>query len=690
MSAVQTTVKLNDMMSPALKKMLGNMQKLRQQFEDFQHTADKSWDSSKADEMRHKMDSMNSSIRNLQNEMQDFGSETDKATQATGNLEGAIGKVATAIGGIMGIRQIADWVGGALESANVENSAKTQLQATMRNMGNLDGYDALIAKADEIQQAGIYGNEAMIGAIAEFSTYMTDTDAISMMVDTLTDYAAGMTGGGAVDYDQMVNFATNLGKITTGAYDAMTKKGFQFTDAQKAVLKGTAKEAQYVEALGEDYKKLSSDMQQAKIINDVIAESWDGMYEAMSNTPEASVIRLQNAWGDVQEVIGNELYPSVQKLADTIMENLPEIQEFLVDMTTPIKNIIDDMAQVVEWTSKHKAEAEALATTLLTIGATYGEIKVAVDTAKWAQEAFNGACDTNPWIALLGVILAIINTIIIGRNMNEEAQEQILVGWKSVVSAILLLLAAPIVPLAILYGAFLDAIDGIGLAFTYAFHTAQAQAYISLSAILRMVQEVANAIAGMLGQLGAMASFNNQVNSWRNDLQTKAKESTQNALNTPWDQFGSNTKRFVTETLPQEFNDITNVVDAGVDEFLGMFGITGYTGKGLLTADDVKVDLSNFGNGGGGGGGNIPKDIASTAGNTGKMAKALDIADEELKYLRDIAERDTINRFTTAEIKVNMNNNNNINSEMDIDGIVSSLETKLYESLVSTAEAVHV
>lgn len=81
--------------------------------------------------------------------------------------------------------------------------------------------------------------------------------------------------------------------------------------------------------------------------------------------------------------------------------------------------------------------------------------------------------------------------------------------------------------------------------------------------------------------------------------------------------------------------------------------------------------------------------LGDTALNTARMADSMETSEEELKYLRDLAERDTINRFTTAEIKLEMVNNNQINSEMDLDGVVTYLEDRLYETMAVAAEGVH-
>lgn len=75
-----------------------------------------------------------------------------------------------------------------------------------------------------------------------------------------------------------------------------------------------------------------------------------------------------------------------------------------------------------------------------------------------------------------------------------------------------------------------------------------------------------------------------------------------------------------------------------------------------------------------------------TAKNTKDIKDKLDITDEDLKYLRDIAEQDAINRFTTAEVKVEMNNNNNINSELDLSSIWDVVGQGLQEGLQIVAE----
>lgn len=80
---------------------------------------------------------------------------------------------------------------------------------------------------------------------------------------------------------------------------------------------------------------------------------------------------------------------------------------------------------------------------------------------------------------------------------------------------------------------------------------------------------------------------------------------------------------------------------------------------------------------------NIDGNTKQIANNTAKNY------DTELKYLRELGSREAINRFTTAEIKLDIKNNNNINSEMDIDSVVDAFTTKLKYAMALSAEGVH-
>lgn len=76
-------------------------------------------------------------------------------------------------------------------------------------------------------------------------------------------------------------------------------------------------------------------------------------------------------------------------------------------------------------------------------------------------------------------------------------------------------------------------------------------------------------------------------------------------------------------------------------------------------------------------------------GVAGAAADALSTSAEELAYLRDIAERDAINRFTTAEVRVEQTISNNISNSADLDGVISTLTDGFTEALMTAAEGVH-
>lgn len=85
----------------------------------------------------------------------------------------------------------------------------------------------------------------------------------------------------------------------------------------------------------------------------------------------------------------------------------------------------------------------------------------------------------------------------------------------------------------------------------------------------------------------------------------------------------------------------------------------------------------------------IGDSLANIDDNVGTIADSMDLSNDDLEYLRRIAEMEWRNEFTTAEIRVDMTNNNTVNSERDLDGIVEYLSDVLREEMTNVAYGTH-
>ena len=113
--------------------------------------------------------------------------------------------------------------------------------------------------------------------------------------------------------------------------------------------------------------------------------------------------------------------------------------------------------------------------------------------------------------------------------------------------------------------------------------------------------------------------------------------------------------------------DIPNVGDytSGFNDAIANSGVGDYT-SGFNDA------IANSG---------VGDSIGNIDDNTGKIKDSLDVTEEDLKYLRDIAEQESINRFTTAEVTINQTNNNNVSSDTDLDGFITALDDAMGEAI---------
>ena len=221
--------------------------------------------------------------------------------------------------------------------------------------------------------------------------------------------------------------------------------------------------------------------------------------------------------------------------------------------------------------------------------------------------------------------------------------------------------------------------------------TALANAFVSAVNIaikgINGVIKALNLIPGIniktIGSLDKVDSFVKQYKDYQKTLKEPVKPQDWKApymdIKNPFDSYKKGYE--VGQNLENKLKDTFDISKIAEDA------------KKKLGLDDLWDKKYGLGDGLGSAGLNSPlsdaaKGAKDTAGNTAKMAKTMDKSQEDLKYLRDIAEQEVINRFTGVNIKIDMNNTNNISKDADVDGIVNVLTEKLNDAMVVSAEGI--
>lgn len=254
----------------------------------------------------------------------------------------------------------------SMDAFATQERAENQLKGVMKNRGNLDQFQTIKDYAAEIQGRSIYGDEAMLKGAGELATYVKGTGSLKSMMDLLTDYAAGMTGGGEVSPEQMESLATGLGMAYDGNYMAMRRKGFDTSklEALDAIVEnggvwGAKERQKYGDVLDEDtlkkireYKGVTEQMRV-----DALQESlkdWKGLSNEVNKLDSSALIRFNNKLGDLRENIGKRLYPTFNRLVDSIDKHMPDIEEafgavaeMFETMANALEDHVDDIKDVI-------------------------------------------------------------------------------------------------------------------------------------------------------------------------------------------------------------------------------------------------------------------------------------------------------------------------------------------------------
>lgn len=698
MGAISSTVQINDGMSSALKNINKALNTVISSFEALQAATESPVDVESINAAREalaqaevQVDDISAGFRRSQEEIEGFGDNIRQSEQQVDSLDDKLKKVLSTVTSIAGVKKIISFVGDSMDLADVQTNAENQLKAVLANTGSgQDDFDMLLEKSSQIQSMGIYGDEAMIAGAGELATYISDSDAISSMMDTLANYAMGMSGGGEISSTQMVDYATQLGKALNGTYDGLKKKGFELSEAQQKVI------------------ETGTDMEKALVLDDIISESWNNLYETMSNTPEGRVIQLQNAFGDLREELAGKLYSTTSVIVENIANHWDTVEKVMDGVTNALHVAIAAFGLVASagmavadfvvdnwsWISpiiygvivalalygsylaitKGAELASAAATTVATLAkyayAAATGTAVAADTAATAaQNGLNTALLACPLTWILIAIIAIIAVLyalvgIINKvNGSSISATGIIAGAFAVLGAHVL--NTFVVPL---WNGFASLANFFGNVFNNPVAAIKVLFYDMCLTVLGYILNLASAIENLINKIpGVTIDITGGLDNFYSSLE-QAQQQVK-------DESG-----WVEYVGKMDYIDYGEAYNAGYD-----FGSNiEDTVKSSLTAgnkfqyDDILSGLEN-----------IADSSDSTAGSTGKMADDLSVGMEELKYLRDLAEQETINRFTTAEIKVEMTNHNSVSSNMDLDSMVDYLASGVENSMEQAAEGVH-
>lgn len=714
MGAINSTVQINDGMSPALKNINKALNTVISSFEAMQAATESPVDVESINAAREalaqtevQVDDVSAGFRRSQEEIERFGDNIRQSGQQVDSLDNKLKKVLSTVASIAAVKKVIGFVDGSKDLYNVQTNAENQLRSVLASTGaGQTDFDKLLEKSSQVQSRGIYGDEAMIAGAGELATYISDSDAISSMMDTLANYAMGMSGGGEISSTQMVDYATQLGKALNGTYDGLKKKGFELTDTQKKVI------------------ETGTDMEKALVLDEIISESWSNLYETMSDTPEGKVIQLQNAFGDLREELGGKLYSTSSRIVEDIANHWDTVDKAMDGVTNAIHvgitvfgaiasagmKAADFIADNWQWIApivygvaaalaaygaylaiNNGIEAvSAAGKTVLTVAeyahaAATGKAVATTTAETAAQMGLNTALLACPltWIlvsiiAIIAILYAVVGAInkVTGSSVSATG---IIMGVLATAGAFVydLFLGLVDVLLAVVgffYNGFSTAANFVGNVFVD-----------PVGAVIHLFGDMADTVLSILQSIaGAMdkvfgSDLASSVEGWRGSLSAKVEETASKYGNGKYQKV-LDTVSFSTEDLGLDRIALGDAYNSGYD-----FGsnIADSVKSALSAGDKYQYDdiLSGLGN--------IADSSDATAGSTGKMADDLSVGTEELKYLRDLAEQETINRFTTAEIKVEMTNHNSVSSNMDLDSMVDYLASGVESSMEQAAEGVH-
>ena len=704
MASIMTAFQLTDRMTAPLMNITNAVSTVITEFERAQAVSGNAFDSSSIAKAKAQLGLADSELKKIASdtrqaigEQEKYNSKVREGKGAAGGLLSTVKGLVASLGGIYIVRQGTQLLGDCAEKASQLHQAETKLKEVMGAMQGAGSAQVNTMKnlTSEISGYGVVGKTALINGAQQASTYFHQTDAVKTLLPKMADLAVQMHGVNVTSED-MVNIGNMTGKVMTGQVGALRRAGISFTEYQEKVMKN------------------GTEMEKANMLAQVIEQNVGKMNEAMANTPEGVMARNRNDFNAVKTTIGEQVQPAIVSMFNAIHNNLPTIQLIATGFANAsvlvmgaITNIINIATRMVNIIKANWPLIEpivwGIVTALIVYNATMG--------IGWLTTLKDIGTKGLHAIASAGQTAALIKTTIAQKGLNG-AIKMCPLSW--IIIAIIAVIAAIYLIVAAINKVQNKTISATGkiLGCLFAFGAALINTVIGwINAILQycwtfvtpfisIVEWVLNVANGGFDSFGgAVANLIGQIISWFLSLGKVVTKIIDAIFGTDWTSGLTSLQDTVTSWGKNDNAITLNKEAPSIDyriKYSDAYGKGYNIGKGVEDKVKDKVgglfkkremgDSSKYRYGNEDA---IANNTADTAANTAKSADSLDITSQQLKYIKDYAEQKAINRFTTAEIKVDMRNTINGTSDTDMEGIVSHLRTRLEEEMVATAEGVY-
>lgn len=440
--------------------------------------------------------------------------------------------------------------------------------------------------------------------------------------------------------------------------------------------------------------------------------TWGQIWQSMKNT---AMIAFQPVLQRLNDIANSEAFQTfvngaieaMATLANVVLnifELIGTVGGFIADnwsiISPIIYGVIGALAVYAAYLGIVKGIelASAAASAVMAVGkGLYAAATMIATGATWAQTTaqlgLNGAMYACPivWIimliiALIAIIFAVCSAI---AKLTGVANSGfgVITGGINVVIQFFKNLGLTVANIALGIG---NAIAALGSNIMTAFHNAicsvQAWWYDLLSTCLSVIESICAA----LNKLPFVEFDYSGISNAADDYAAKAAEAAGNKedYTSISDAFNDGFSTFDT------FQDgwAADAFDAGaswgdgVADAVSNFSLSDvFGGTDIPNVDDYTSGFSDaIANSG------VGDNLGSIADDTGAIKDNMDITQEDLKYLRDIAEQEAVNRYTVAEINIDQSGmQNNISSGDDIDGFMTKLTDSVNEAVDNMTEGVH-